>query len=101
LVRVEIGDEALRDDLIELIQAVIIYKLSHLGREEILSMLQIHDIRESRFYQETLQEGIEKGMTEVIAKLATKKKMTAEEIAALLELDVDLVRQAMTNTDQK
>ncbi len=99
-VKTEIGDESLRDDLIELIETVIIYKLPRLSREEIQTMLQVHDIRESRVYQEALQEGIEKGLKEgredglkeerrsTIAKMAAKK-MTATEIAAILELDVE------------
>jgi predicted transposase/invertase (TIGR01784 family) len=112
-VKFEIGDEALRDDLIELIETVIIYKLPRLSREEIQAMLQIHDIRESRVYQEALkegevkgrkeglEEGIEKGIAiaNAIAKLAARN-MTAEEIATNLKLDLNLVRQAMANTDR-
>ena len=59
-------------------------------------MLQIHDIRESRVYQDALKEGIEKGMTIAIAKMAANK-MSAEEIATILKLDVERVRQAVAN----
>jgi len=98
----EIGDAALRTDLVELIETVVIYKLSQLSREEIQAMLQIQDIRESRFYkevkeegvQEGLEKGIEKGIAMTIAKMA-KKNMSAAEIASLLELDVEVVRRAM------
>jgi predicted transposase YdaD len=64
-------------------------------------MLQLHDIRESRVYQEAkeegLKEGIEKGIEKgiAIAKLAATKK-TAAEIASILGMDVELVRQALT-----
>lgn len=64
----EIGDEAVRADLLELIETVIMYKLPRLGREEIQSMLQIHDIRESRVYQEAVEEGMQKA-----SKKASKK----------------------------
>lgn len=75
-------------------------------------MLQVHDIRESRVYQEAKEEGlkeglkkgiekgIEKGISIAIAKLAANKNMSATEIAAILELDVELVRQAMANSDR-
>ncbi len=108
----EIEDESLRADLIELIETVIIYKLPRLTREEIQTMLQVHDIRESRVYQEAKEEGlkeglkkgiekgIEKGISIAIAKLAANKNMSATEIAAILELDVELVRQAMANSDR-
>jgi predicted transposase/invertase (TIGR01784 family) len=105
-VKSEIGDEALRDDLLELIETVIIYKLPRLSREEIQSMLQIHDIRESRVYQEAREEGLkegwEKGLKEerrnTIAKMVAKK-MTAAEVAKILELDVEQIQQDMSNAD--
>ena len=71
-------------------------------------MLQINDIRESRYYQDALQEGKQEGLKEgkeegiafSIAKMASNKKMSAEEIANILELDVELVRKAMTKVNQ-
>src|SRR5207302_3821544 len=58
------------DDLVELIETVVLYKLPRLSREEIQAMLQVHDIRETRVYQEAkeegLKEGVEKGIREGI-----------------------------------
>jgi predicted transposase/invertase (TIGR01784 family) len=107
-VRTEIGNDAVRADLIELIETVIIYKLPRLSREEIQTMLQVHDIRETRVYQEAKEEGlkegiekgIEKGITIAIAMMAADK-IPAERIASILKLDVELVRKAMTNVDRK
>jgi predicted transposase/invertase (TIGR01784 family) len=106
-VKTEIVDESLRDDLIELIETVIIYKLPRLSREEIQAMLQVHDIRESRVYQEAKEEGLKEGKEEgrkegisiSIAKMAAKK-ITAEEIAAILEMDVEQVQQALMNANR-
>jgi predicted transposase/invertase (TIGR01784 family) len=107
--RTEIGDAALRANLIELIETVIIYKLAWLSREEIETMLQIHDIRESRVYQEAKEEGLKEGMEKgiekgiekgvAIVRLAAEKKSIAE-IAAILEVDVDLVRQMLAQVDR-
>jgi predicted transposase/invertase (TIGR01784 family) len=94
--QVEVGDEALRADLLELIETIVIYKLSRFSRREIQDMLQVHDIRESRVYQEAMEEGMEKGVA--IAKLAAQKKSVAE-IAAILKLDVGLVRQVLAQVD--
>jgi predicted transposase YdaD len=58
-------------------------------------MLQLHDIRESRAYQEAKEEGRQEGIAHAIVKLAAKK-MPAEEIAATLEVDIDLVRQVLS-----
>ncbi len=100
--KIEIGDKALSSVLIELIETVIIYKLPRLSREEIQIMLQIHDIRESRVYQEArdegLKEGIEQGTARAIAKMASKK-MLADEIAAILDLDVETVRQVLATVN--
>ena len=111
--RVEIGDEALRADLIELIETVIIYKLARLSREEIQAMLQTHDIRETRVYQEAKEEGLKEGFEKgieigvekerqrnlqeklgTIAKLAAFKH-SADDIALILGVDIDLVREEM------
>ena len=44
----EISDVELRDDLVELIETVIFYKLPRLSREEIQVMLKVSDIRQTR-----------------------------------------------------
>lgn len=93
-VKREIDNAALRDDLIELIETVIIYKLTHLSREEIQAMLQVKDIRESRVYREAKEEGYHEGIARSIVKLAAKK-MPPEEIASSLEVEFDLVREVL------
>ncbi len=91
----EIADAALQADLLELIETILIAKLRRLSREEIRAMLQIHDLRETRVYQdakaEGQTEGVEKERTRVISRLAAKNK-TPEEIAETLGLDIDVVR---------
>lgn len=90
----ETGDEALRADLIELIETVIIYKLPRFTREEIRTMLQVHDFRGTRVFQEGVEEGEEKGIAIAIVKMAAKK-MSVAEIAAILELDAAFVQQVV------
>lgn len=110
--RTEIADEGLRDDLVELIETVIIYKLPRLTREEIQAMLQVHDIRESRVYQEAREEGLKEGKKEgleegkkeglaiAIVKMAAKK-LSAAEIAAMLEVDLELVHHVLSRHQQR
>ncbi len=92
--RTEIGDEALRADLIEFIETIIMYKVPRLTRQEIKTMLQLHDIRESRAYQEAMEEGEKKKAARAIVNLAAKK-MPPEEIAAILEVEIDFVHQVL------
>ena len=115
--RAEIGDEALRIDLIELIETVIMYKLTRLNREEIQTMLQIHDIRERglgrkrnrKAWRKGMEKGkemgkemgIEMGMEKgvAIAKLAAEKKSAAE-IAAILGVNVETVHRVLAKVDR-
>ena len=87
---------------------MVLYKLPRLSREEIQAMLQVHDIRETRVYQEAkeegLKEGMEKGMEKerlrAISKMAARN-MSAAEIADILGLDEQFVRQQMANGSTK
>ena len=63
-------------------------------------MFLIRDIRESRVYQEGVEEGTRQGTAFVIGKLAAKKMTPAAEIAAILELDVEFVRQVLANSER-
>jgi predicted transposase/invertase (TIGR01784 family) len=102
--KAEIDDAALRTDLIQLIETVILYKLPRLSREEVEAMLKVQDLREIRVCREMREEGKEEGREETIAfaivKLASKG-MPAEEIASTLELDVAFVRQVIATSTQK
>ncbi len=121
----EIQDNVLRDDLIQLIEATILYKLPRLSREEIEAMLQVDDIRKSRVYQDAKEEGIEQGIErgieqgiergieqgieqgtrleqdrQFLVKLRSIAKLAAmnlaaETIADILELEIGVVRKHM------
>jgi hypothetical protein len=52
----DVDNAALRAELLELIETIILYKLPRLSREEIQAMLKIYDIRQSRLYQEAQEE---------------------------------------------
>jgi predicted transposase/invertase (TIGR01784 family) len=101
----EIEDAKLQTKLVEFIETVIFYKLPRLSREEIQAMLQVSDLRQTRIYQEAKEEGLQEGIEKErqrnfqeklrsIAKLAARK-MSADDIADLLGLDVELVRKEM------
>ena len=50
--------------IIELIETIIVYKFPQLSREEIEHMLGLSELRETKVYQEALQEGEVKGRQE-------------------------------------
>jgi hypothetical protein len=61
--------------------------------------VQVDDIRESRVYQEGKEEALKEGIAISIAKMAAKR-MSATEIAAILEVDIELVHQVLAQSDR-
>lgn len=68
--------------LLEFIETVILHQFPKMSREEMASMLQITDLRQSRIFQEAQEEGREEGTEEVALRLLQMKKPIAEIVAA-------------------
>src|SRR5438067_11631648 len=51
-----------KHNLVELIETVVLYKLPRLSREEIQARLGVHDLRETRVYQEAKEEVLKEEM---------------------------------------
>jgi predicted transposase YdaD len=64
--RQEISEDKLLKQLLDLIETIIVYKLPHLSREEIVKMLGFTeiDVRQTRFYQDVFAEGKQEGRQE-------------------------------------
>ncbi len=99
-IRSESEDEPQERELLELIKAILIYKLPETSRREIEAMFSLSDLKNTRVYQEALEEGREEGRHEgeLQGKLASVPFMlslgaTVEQIAEALSLDVEQVRQ--------
>jgi predicted transposase YdaD len=74
----------------------ILSKFANLSRQEIEAMLKLPELKKTKVYQEALEEGRQEG------KLTQQLKMVSnliqrgdnlEEIADLLELEVEVVRE--------
>ncbi len=57
-------------------------------------MFLVKDIRETRLYQDAMEEGKEEKAARTIVNLAAKK-MPPEEIAAMVEVDLEFVHQVL------
>ncbi|MCC3445716.1 MAG: Rpn family recombination-promoting nuclease/putative transposase, partial [Microcoleus sp. PH2017_03_ELD_O_A] len=106
MARQQLSDPTVLRDLINLIETIIVYKLPQKSREEIATMLNLSELRQTRFYQEVKQEGLEEGLEQGLeqgeqqAKLEAIRRMIAfgmnlETIAQLLDLSVEFVRQTI------
>ncbi len=52
----------LRDNVVEFIEAVLVYKFPKLSRQEVESMFTHSDLKKTRVYQEAMQEGKQEGL---------------------------------------
>ncbi|NES72957.1 MAG: hypothetical protein F6K24_51060 [Okeania sp. SIO2D1] len=79
-----------------------------MSRQELEAMFGMNDLKKTRFAQELLEEGEERGIAkgrvegEIQGKLQVipsllRKGFSVEEIAEILELEVEQVRQAIAN----
>ncbi len=74
--------------VIQFIETVILYQFPHLSRKEIEKMLQVSDVRQTRVYQEGVEEGIEK-----VAMNLLKKDHPIKEIAEVTGLTPAQIRK--------
>lgn len=90
----QLEDAASRQNIIELIETILIYKFTNLSRQEIEQMLyKLSDVKQTRVYQEAKEEGIEEGKLKTVP-LFLQLGLSIEEIAARLELNIEAVRKA-------
>lgn len=57
----QVPDEQVRRKLVELIETIIVYKFPHKSQAEIQAMLELGDLKQTRVYQEGLEDGERKG----------------------------------------
>ncbi|MBE9209518.1 Rpn family recombination-promoting nuclease/putative transposase [Nostoc sp. LEGE 06077] len=107
--REQLTDETTKKQIVELIETILLYKLTQLSREELAAMLGIDDeFKKTRMYQSIKQDGLEEGRQEGRqegrreVKLETVPRLLAlglsvEQVAQALELTVEQVQQAADN----
>lgn len=100
-VREQIPDELTQQELLQLIETILVYKLPNKSRQEIEAMFGLSELKQTKFYQEAFQEGLQEGRQEgeTAGKLESVPRLlalglTVEQIAQALALDVELVKQA-------
>jgi predicted transposase/invertase (TIGR01784 family) len=96
----EFADNQNSKQLLELIETIVIYKFPQLSYEEIETMLNTEEIKQTRVYQDAKEEGKAEGKAEgkleqKIATIALLQELglNIEQIAQRLEIEESLVRQ--------
>ena len=86
--------------IVELVENLLMRRFTELNREEVRRMFQLHDLGESKVWQETHQDGREEGIEKVqdlkaleFVKRMQSKGMMLKQIAELLEIPLPEVRR--------
>lgn len=101
----EINSSTKQQELSQLIETILLYKLPTITKEEMEEMFGANDLKQTRFYQEVFQEGVEQGIEQGIEQGEIRGKLkavlpmltagfTLEQIAQALDLSIEEVRQA-------
>jgi predicted transposase/invertase (TIGR01784 family) len=89
-VRAETFQPQSQTDLLQLIEAILVYKLPQLSREELEAMFSLNDLKQTRVYQEALEEGRQEAKLELVPFLISLG-ISLEEIAVRLGLELEQV----------
>ncbi|AFZ43512.1 hypothetical protein PCC7418_1314 [Halothece sp. PCC 7418] len=87
-----VEEKQLRNDIIDLIESIIVYKFPQKTRKEIAAMLGVDDLKQTRFYQEVFTEGKLEGKQEgkLEGKQEGKQEGKLEVVSRMLESGVEL-----------
>jgi len=94
--QIQLTDPVRQENLIELIETIIVYKLPQKSREEVAAMFNLGDLKQTRFYQDAFadgeQRGKQEGKQEAVPRLL-KLGLSLELIAESLDLPLSVVQQ--------
>lgn len=92
----ELEESPRQKQLIELIETIVIYKFPRLTYQEIETMLNLAEIKQTQVYQDAKEEGIEQGKLEqkiAMIPLLLELGLNISQIAQRLEIEESLVRE--------
>jgi predicted transposase/invertase (TIGR01784 family) len=91
----EIADEALRRQVIELIETIVLYKFPQMTRQELEAMFGFDELKQTRYFQDVEQEAKEKALLEAVPRLLALG-LSVEQVAQALGLTEEQVRLAQS-----
>ncbi|NES90510.1 DUF2887 domain-containing protein [Okeania hirsuta] len=100
----EIIEPKIQEDLINLIQTIIVYKLPQKTRKEIEAMLGLSELKKTKVYQEAFAEGKDEGEVEANLKSVSnmiRLGLTLETIAEYLDLPLEEVQRLAKLTENR
>jgi len=86
--RKRIEDTTEQRKIVELIETVLVYKLKNLTRKEIEAMFTMDDLKETRYFQDVKQEGLQEGLEKERSLVIRLLKRKVANLSPELELQV-------------
>ncbi len=98
----QLENVALRRKVLELIETILVYKFTNLSRQELEVMFGLDELKQTRYFREVAEEaklegklqGKLEGKLESVPRLL-QLGLSMEQIATALDLDVEVVKQAV------
>ncbi len=93
-------DARLKEQLIELVEKMLIYRFPDFSKEVLQAMFTDTDIKQTRFYREVFQEGRQEGRQEERQQLIVRlqqRGFSINEVAEMLALSREEVTQFWVN----
>ena len=81
--RQQLTDEAVQQQVLDLIETIVLYKLPQIGRQELARMFTRNDLRRTRYYQEVREEVREELQQEVRQEVAQEVRQEIRQEEAL------------------
>lgn len=83
-----------RENMLQWIETILIYKFPKLTQEEIAAMLQLEELKNTRVYQDGRQQGVLEHKREMVP-LLHELGLSAEQISDRLSLDLAIVQEIL------
>lgn len=98
--KAELSDSDLQSKVLELLETILFRRFSQFSRQEIRMKFQLHEVRDTRYWKDAHEKGIEKGIekgkslaTQEIAENLLAQGMSAKKVAELTKMPIDEVRR--------
>jgi predicted transposase YdaD len=95
--RTEVTDAAERERIVELVLTILVYKFPTLEREAIRQMLGLDELKQTRFYQEVKEEGVEEVLARAVPSFL-RLGLSAEQIAEELGVEVETIARIIRSS---
>ena len=96
----EVSDAGQRREIVELIETIVVYKFPRLSREEIETMLGLSDLKQTKVYQEAIEEGVHEERRRVANEMLAIG-MSVEQVHQLTKLPMEEILQLKKSTSKE